>query len=322
MARILLENGALLRPQGRYKYKRAGALHYAAKQGHPVIIRDILDKFGHGLMDDAVFDDEQRWTTSLSCGIKSGNPAAVEALIRGAHGSELNHYHTAEPVLHLAIAENQGAIVDVLLNNKAVDINFNHSETVDSPPLVCAVRLRNEPIFEKILNAAKVDADSPDAQSRTALWWAAALGLDSYVEKLLASRKLYHLDRHDNKGDTALSIAVRLGHLGVVRQLLRVHQASTIGLEPIIFAAKNGHTPVVEELLPYKVTDKKAAEQLLQRYGLQQVWLDIENSKAWEEVKDEEKSTESDYDGKISESEPSYASEVISAPFNVFKPGW
>ncbi|KAI0411474.1 ankyrin repeat-containing domain protein [Xylaria grammica] len=260
--------------------------------------------------------------TPLSCGIRSGNPAVVDALIHGASKNELNDYNTAEPVLHLAIAENQGAIVDVLLEIEAVNINFNKNNTIESPPLICAVRLRNEPIFEKILNAAKVDADCPDAQDRTALWWAAALGLDSYVKKLLAFRKVREPGKDYSDGNTPISIAVQLSHLGVVRQLLRIQQPSTVGVKAILIAAKNGHTPVVEELLPYKVTDKKAAEQLLQRYGLQQVWVDIQNSTTWDEVKDEEKSTESGYDGEISESELSYASDVISAQFKVFKQGW
>ncbi|GAW24157.1 hypothetical protein ANO14919_137380 [Xylariales sp. No.14919] len=361
MVRVLLKNGALATPEGLYRPNRPGALYYAAKQGHPVIIRDILDRFrGRGLQSDrVVVDNEQRRTTPLSCGIRAGNPAVVEALIHGASENELNDYHTAEPVLHLAIAENQGAIVDVLLKNEAVDINFNHSETIDSPPLVCAVRLRNEPIFEKILNSTKVDADCPDAANRTALWWAAALGLDSYVTKLLASGKVHQPAKEDRKGDTALSISVQLGHLEVVRQLRCVQQPSTVGVKAILIAAKNGHTPVVEELFAYNAPGKEAAEQLLQRYGLQKVWVDIQNSKTWDienwetwdierwrtwdienwnaweienwktwgmqkrlrwrRVRDKEKNSEFSDATEIPESELSYASEVISAPFNVFK---
>ncbi|KAJ2996497.1 hypothetical protein NUW58_g959 [Xylaria curta] len=200
-------------------------------RGHLVIIEDTLERYKDSELDRKQATNDQHLTTPLSCVIKSGNPAAVQVSIRSAWKNLFNHYHTDESALHLSINENQGDIVDVLLKNGQLGPNFKRSRAVDSPPLVCTVRPRSEPIFENILNSEKVDADWTAPENRTALWWAAALGLDSDVEKLLDSRKVHRPYIEGTNGDTALSIAVESGHLGVIRQLLRVQEAASVSLK-------------------------------------------------------------------------------------------
>lgn len=127
----------------------------------------------------------------------------------------------------MAIQEDKEEIVDVLLKGKKVDPNHNHGRTIDSPPLIYALRLRKEGIFDKLLNFAKIDADCTDTSGRTAIWWAAALGLDTYVQKLLESGKLYRPHQADKNGHTALSIAVEGGRIAIVRQLQRIEEPTS-----------------------------------------------------------------------------------------------
>lgn len=322
-ARILMKNGATLRnvDHNGGDYDQLSPLYYAAKQGHAVIIEEILEKYGNSDISNEQGDKGHHRMTPLSCAIRSGIPAAVHAIIKDAHKNYLNHYHTKEPALHLAISEKQGDLVDVLLANKAVDTNFNHSASVSSPPLVCAVRLRNESIFEKILNHARVDADCADKEDRTALWWAAALGLDSYVQKLLNSGKVYRPDKEDLSGITALSIAVELGHLNVARQLLGVVEAAAVSLKAILIAATNGHTSIVKEILPYRVKDKTSAERLLSNHGLEEVWRCIQNSEIWGNVTNEGESAVSNDFAEIGDLfawELERASMISSDEFHIF----
>ncbi|KAI5918531.1 putative ankyrin repeat protein [Camillea tinctor] len=315
-ARTLLRNKAISKDTDSGEWRKQGALHYAAKQGHAIIIQDILEVSSSGAVDD----EDQDGITPLSWAIRSGNPDAVWVLTRNAHGNYLNHYHTRKPVLHLAIAENREDMVDVLLKVENVDPNFNHSRYINSPPLVCAVRLKYESIFEKLLSSARINADCADQENRTALWWAAALGLDSYVQKLLASRKVHSPEKSDKYGNTALSMAAELGHIGAVRQLLSVQREATVSLKVIFIAAINGHAAVVEELLPRKVKNKHHAKELLELCGLGNVWQSIQNSTAWGETREGEQ-THLDYAaeiGDLSDGVLTRAFMITNAPFQIF----
>ncbi|KAI0447695.1 putative ankyrin repeat protein [Xylaria telfairii] len=316
-ARVLMRNNAALKDKGRDEDKYRGPLHYAAKQGHALILKDLIEKYNV----EKVLDEDQDGITPLAWGIRSGNSAAVEALANTIHEYDLSDYYIKEPPLHLAIKEQQGELVDVLLKIPAVDQNSNHSHAVDSPPLICAIRLKYESIFEKILKGARVDADRIDTNFRTALWWAAALGLDTYVEKLLDSGKVHEPDMRDRNSDSALSIAVEMGHLEVVRQLLRIQEPASVSLKSIFIAAKKDHMQIVEELLPHRVKDKNRAEQLLQDYGLGEVWRGIQTSKTWAAM-DENAETHVDYKaeiGELSEEELEHASRVTGEEFHIFK---
>lgn len=159
----------------------------------------------------------------------------------------------------------------MLLKSKKVNPNHNHGRTIDSPPLIHALRLRKEVTFNKLLNFAKIDADCTDTSGRTAIWWAAALGLDTYVQKLLDSRKLYYPNTADKNEHTPLSIAVEGGRIAIVRQLRR-NQRADFAITSIIIAAMKGHIAVVEELLA-STFNREDSKSLLEANGLGHVWL-------------------------------------------------
>ncbi|TGO13374.1 hypothetical protein BTUL_0070g00020 [Botrytis tulipae] len=180
---------------------------------------------------------------------------------------------------------------------------------------------RNAFHSQRLSQFSTTHADCADEEDRTALWWAAALGLDTYVQKLLNSGKVYRPDKEDLSGITALSIAVELGHLNVARQLLGVVEAAAVSLKAILIAAINGHTRIVEEILPYRVKDRTSAERLLSNHGLEEVWRGIQNSEIWGNVTNEgESAVSNDFAeiGDLSAWELERASMISSDEFHIF----
>ncbi|KAI8960444.1 hypothetical protein F5Y11DRAFT_329926 [Daldinia sp. FL1419] len=103
-------------------------------------------------------------------------------------------------------------------------ITFRPRWTITAPPLIWAVGIGNKSIFKRILHKQRTNADCYDEGGRSALWWAAALGLDSYIKELLESQKMRRLDEIvyiNLRLETSLSIAVRTGHQRIVAELLK-----------------------------------------------------------------------------------------------------
>ncbi|EHK48861.1 uncharacterized protein TrAtP1_009724 [Trichoderma atroviride] len=310
-ASTLMDLGASLCNRNNDDRNRKLAIHFAAKQGHATIIRHMLKSFsGSSGLD---YEDEEGMTP-LSWAITSGNAATVLELTREGSSISPNAYDTKKPALHLAIQEDKEEIVDVLLKSEKVDPNHLYGETIDSPPLIHAIRLRKEGIFDKLLNFAKVRADYTDTSDRTAIWWAAALGLDTYVQKLLDSGKLYHPHGADKNGHTPLSIAAEGGRIAIVRQLLRIEGAD-FAIKPIIIAAMKGHIAVVEELLASNF-HREDSKSLLEANKLGHVWIQIQQSKLWEDVDGERLRIPSGFELKdLKDSELTFAEDLYNQPY-------
>ncbi|KAI0172914.1 putative ankyrin repeat protein [Hypoxylon sp. FL1284] len=209
-------------------------------------------------------------------------------------GNKVSMGHSAE-LLNLAITSGNAAIVrfhlsnghvsiggkehliDLLVEHDRIDPNLAGGYLVDSPPIVWAVRLKNEAIFKKLLNSERVD-------------WASALGLDVYIKELRTSGRVHRIHDEDHGHDSPLSIAVRVGHLNVVRELWKEWERSSVpNLKAILIAAKNGKTDIVKELLPYTVKDKEFARRIFKEYQLERLWPEIEESDTWETARQEAK---------------------------------
>lgn len=259
------------------KEERMLPSHYAAKGGHAVIIKDIIAKWPETYDGE----EDESGLTPLNWAITSGNVAAVRAferkdLFAGRHMSNYSRYW--RPPLHWAIHKRKADIVEALLESLNVDPNLSSTDSIKTPPLTCAVRLRDESIFDRILRSKRLDADTRDADGRSTIWWAAALGLHSYVRKLLESGKVYRPERPDNSGTTPLSIAAQRGHLEVVGELMKTRAGAAVSLETVLIAARNGHVAVVKVLLPRKVSSKGQARLILEKFGLHEILHEIRDS--------------------------------------------
>ncbi|KAH7125960.1 putative ankyrin repeat protein [Dactylonectria macrodidyma] len=253
MVRTLLEEGANIR--------KMTPCHVAAKKGHAVVVEDLMKRSSDGPFLE--FDADGM--TALSWAIKLGKTASVRALLSPGTSVPPNDYSDQHPALHFAIQQGKLDMVDLLLEYDVVNPNHKFGLTVNSPPIVCAVRLKRKSIFDRLVDDARVDMKCTDNDGRTAFWWACALGLESYVNKLIHSGKVRRLDKPDRAGDTPISIAVQAGHVEVLHQLQRLNAAS-ITLRSILIAAQNGHVRLVKELLPKR-----------------SLWASIKDSSFWEE---------------------------------------
>ncbi|GAB1321043.1 hypothetical protein MFIFM68171_11253 [Madurella fahalii] len=185
------------------------------KQGHATFVADMVRKWKrYGIRD---WPDHKRMAC-LRWAIASGSAPTVRTLINaGRLAADPNHYQTEKPAAHWAVKEAKGEIVDVLLEFEDVDPNHQNSSIIDAPPLVCAVKLGKETIFDKILGSERVRADTTDAGGRPLggrrPWAWILMSKNSSSD----SEKVHRRDIVNKRGYSLLSIAVQAGHLGVVR---------------------------------------------------------------------------------------------------------
>lgn len=272
--RALIKAGAV-QDVHKDRKKRMLPSHYAARGGHAIITADILKKW-----PDSCREEDERELTPLNWAITSGNLATVRAFEKKDRGKweMYNSYQNWRPPLHWAIKERKADIVGLLLESEDVEPNVSDTRSVQTPPLTCAVRLKDQSIFDRILRSKRVDADKRDADGRSTIWWAAALGLDSYVRKLLESGKVYRPERPDNSGTTPLSIAAQRGYHEVVGEFMKRRAGAAVSLETVLIAARNGHVAIVRILLPHKVRSKEQARLILEKFGLHEILYEIRDS--------------------------------------------
>lgn len=107
-----------------------------------------------------------------------------------------------------------------------------------------AAEVGHEPVVTKLLESGSVDPGAKDKNRRTLLWWAANNGHADVIEVLLGSSRF----------DSAepLDIGAENGHAAVVKVLLdsdRVNpNAQYAGWTPLYAAKNKGHVAVVEVL--------------------------------------------------------------------------
>ncbi|KAI1654827.1 putative ankyrin repeat protein [Daldinia decipiens] len=284
-----------------YDY-RCMVVREVAKRGHAIILKDMIQTW----KSRSIFDDDRKDMTPLSLAIIPGHCDIVNLLLSNRLAKP-NDPRTKLPALHLAIAEGKEDVVKLLLNFDEVYPNWINEETTDSPPL-------------NILNAQRIDADWHDKTYRSALWWAAALGLDSYVQKLLSSGGVHHPNRWDKNGDTPLSIAVQAGHRGVVDLLLKIPE-TIVNLKAILIAGKKGYQDIVEKVLP-RIAKSELDVNMLTDKDERRIWYSIEENVSWDKLNKGGK--EIDWNGlgideRFISASLDYASQLATEPFHVIR---
>lgn len=264
-------------------------------------------------------EDEDNMTP-LSWAIQSRSVPTVRALLLSDRNPvNPNSSGTKKPALHFAIELGSEQMVEALLAINTVNPNYSHPG-IDSPPLVCAVRLQNERIFDKLLQSKRVDADRTDGQGRSALWWAAALDLHSYAEKLLDSSTCNFPNKADERGDTPLSIAVQRGNSLAARKLMKtIMPGATLSGRAVLIAAKLSHVDVLEDTLPLWADSREYAEKVLKATDLQTSDY-IKHCPEWQHLQEKGRAIK-DEEEAITGEELSYASRPLSERFRIFKFG-
>jgi ankyrin repeat protein len=279
VATTLIENGAILKEPFDFD-KRPLPTHYAAKQGHAEIMRLIIKKWSGFSSIDRV---DNKGMTPLSWAITSESSSIVQLLLEH-RVCDPNHYHTEKAALHWAIRERKPEMVNVLLRDEHVRPNHADGNNIDRPPLVYALQQREEVIFYKLLESSRVEADTPDRNGRTALWWAAALGLSDYVKGLLQSGKVRFPDRTNKFSETPLSMAVKLGHIEVVKELSKSNPNAGVRLIWILSAVMGGFITIKEQNLRRLTTNKDQLRLIKESLDRAKDQHSSEDNKIWLET--------------------------------------
>lgn len=157
----------------------------------------------------------------------------------------------SKPILTIAVAWDDEAMVETLLKNKSVDINEENSEGLIAL-LVASIKGNGNIVQLLLKHGAAID--QKNINGKTALISAAEFGRLHVVDILLKNGA--DIDAGDSYKFTALHNAAELGYIDIVCLLLAKgatpNITDTMGLSPMYHAASMGHTEIILELLRYR----------------------------------------------------------------------
>ena len=161
---------------------------------------------------------------------------------------------------HFAVKTGATRCMSVLLELDAVG-TVNDRDKEGLTPLLVAAKEGNLAMVELLLRHSATELRLADEQHTTPLMHSAAKGYANIVQLLLQrDRDSTHLNAADNRGYTALSLAVQHRQHRVVRLLLDcegvdVGKSSNDGRTPLMYAARRGYIGIVNLLLETKRCD-------------------------------------------------------------------
>lgn len=175
-------------------------------------VQTISDLVNQGADLNATMD--KTGETALHLSARYARADAAKRLLDS--GADANcQDSTGRTPLHAAIAADACGVFQILLRNRATNLNSRmHDGTT---PLILAARLAIEGMVEALI-AADADINAADNSGKTALHWAAAVNNADAVNILL----MHHANRdaQDEKDETPLFLAAREGSLEACKALL------------------------------------------------------------------------------------------------------
>uniref|UniRef100_UPI00398F7D25 transient receptor potential cation channel subfamily A member 1b n=1 Tax=Pristiophorus japonicus TaxID=55135 RepID=UPI00398F7D25 len=247
--KICIDNGAKIDLQEK---ANSTALHFACLQGAVEVVKLMLSKYKGENDILHLLDDIKQ--TPLHKAATYDHAELVEYLIE--QGSDMNMIDSESrtPLLWAAsrgawntviILVTRGANVKI---KNSVECNFLHL-TVLQPK-----GLNN--LSEEILQSEKVQEllNDKDINGCTPLHYVCRQGLTDSVDKMLSLKTSLHLKTMDKK--SSLHFAAGYGRLNTCKLLLQnayetkiLNEGDEKGMTPLLLAAQNGHTKVVQLLL-------------------------------------------------------------------------
>lgn len=154
--------------------------------------------------------------------------------------------------LHLAIGADAQGVFQILLRNRATDLEARMDD--GTTPLILAAR---HDLLEQVRHLIKagVKVNSADNQGKTALHWAASVNSLEVTKELL--RNGAKKDAQDEKGQTPLFLGCREGSVQTVRHLLVNYAnrkvADSMDMTPEDIAKQRHHHDIVELLTDWSL---------------------------------------------------------------------
>ncbi|XP_067833241.1 transient receptor potential cation channel subfamily A member 1-like [Heptranchias perlo] len=247
--KICIDNGAKIDLQEKDK---STALHFACMQGAVEAVKLMLSKYKGENDILHILDDIKQ--TPLHKAATYDCLELVEYLIE--QGADMNMID-CESRTPLLWATSRGAwnTVKILVTRGAnvkiknsVQCNFLHITVLQPKGLMN--------LSEEILQSEKIQEllNDKDIDGCTPLHYVCRQGLTGSVDKMLALKASLHLKTMDKK--SSLHFAAGYGRLNTCRLLLQninetklLNEGDEKGMTPLLLAAQNGHTKVVQLLL-------------------------------------------------------------------------
>ncbi|TVY59835.1 putative ankyrin repeat protein [Fusarium oxysporum f. sp. cubense] len=172
---------------------------------------------------------------------------------------DVNHmgcYYTVlgQTPLSWAIQEGKRDVVEALLNTSRVDLNLG--DVFGSTPCRYALDRGEDRFIQLLLDSTRFDIYREDDETAHRLfWWAARKGNDDVVDMLDVSGK-FGINTKDHCGRTPLICAAMSGAYGVMRVLLKtgkvdIHVVDNKGDTALSMAVKRGHRTMADLLSAY-----------------------------------------------------------------------
>lgn len=175
-------------------------------------VQAITDLVAQGADLNAVLEKSGEAALHLSARFARAD-AAKRLLDAGAEANLQDN--SGRTPLHSAIAADARGVFQILLRNRATNLNSRQHD--GTTPLILAARLAIEGMVEDLINA-DADINAADNSGKTALHWAAAVNNVDAVNILLMRHA--NRDAQDDKEETPLFLAAREGAYEACEALL------------------------------------------------------------------------------------------------------
>ena len=237
-------------------------LHYAAKANDVLVIKN-LQAFRYKLFTQK---RGHRGETPLMLAAKSGGREVVELLLKQDPDAEAFQDDAGWTALHYAVYGNQIEVYDVF--SKAL---FFVKDNKGHTPLILAVtKGYNDSVFE-LVRAAPATLDFTTVGGNTALHMA-ALHDDGATVLILAEMRGVSSTMKNLRGETPLTMAIRLGHWAVAYLLAEVFPKSTtittLGKLPQLLAMEAGEEKLSAYLKKMKQTGRTMKQSEIRAHPL------------------------------------------------------